>query len=260
MMNVTSPKGAYVPNGIVFDTPVTSEKCSTDTSRTNSKAGSEMEEPAEMQPLERRNSALATLSEVPDPQQSREDASEALPKDWRAYITLFGCFLLMFNSWGIVNSYGTYASYYMLTLFPNGDLLRVNLIGSTQCAVVLALSAVVGRALDAGHSRFILIFGTVMLGLGSFLLSVVNGDGQYNEGNFGLTWFTQGFLMGVGMSCFFVSSSQSTWADWIATLNVANNAQSLPLGSAGNGRAWRSASLPQVQALQVWCIRSWQGL
>ena len=29
------------------------------------------------------------------------------PTNWRAYTALLGCFFLMFNSWGIINAYGS---------------------------------------------------------------------------------------------------------------------------------------------------------
>lgn len=83
-----------------------------------------------------------------------------------------------------------------------------NLVGSTQSFVVLILSAIVGRFLDAGHIRELLIVGTILVSLGSFLLSVVNEEGQYNQGNYPLIWLTQGLVSGLGMACFFVSSSQ----------------------------------------------------
>lgn len=67
-----------------------------------------------------------------------------------------------------------------------------NLVGSTQSFVVLILSAVVGRFLDAGWQRALITVGTVLVSLGSFLLSIVEGEGEYNQGNYGLTWLTQG--------------------------------------------------------------------
>ena len=130
------------------------------------------------------------------------------PRDPRAYLCLFGGFLLMFNSWGLVNTYGTYSSYYMQNLLPGRDLLLLNLVGSTQSFVVLAFSAPVGRFLDAGYIQYLLITGTILVTIGSFTLSVVNGDGGYNQGNYGLIWLTQGLISGLGMACFFVSSSQ----------------------------------------------------
>ena len=67
-----------------------------------------------------------------------------------------------------------------------------NLVGSTQSFCVLALSAVVGRFLDAGHQTTLITIGTVLVSLGSFLLSIVNGDGGFDEGSYILTWVTQG--------------------------------------------------------------------
>jgi hypothetical protein len=98
----------------------------------------------------------------------------------------------MFNSWGIVNAYGTYASYYMQHLLPGQDILLFNLIGSTQSFIVLLFSAVVGRFLDAGYHRTLIIIGSVLVVLGQFLLSVSVGDGGYGQGNYGLIWLTQG--------------------------------------------------------------------
>lgn len=67
-----------------------------------------------------------------------------------------------------------------------------NLIGATQSFVVLILSAVVGRYLDAGYQRTLITVGTVLVSLGSFLLSVVNREGNFDEGSYILTWVTQG--------------------------------------------------------------------
>lgn len=114
----------------------------------------------------------------------------------------------MFNSWGIVNAYGTYASYYMQHLLPGQDILLFNLIGSTQSFIVLLLSAPVGRFLDAGYHRTLIVTGSVLVILGQFLLSVSVGNGGYGEGNYGLIWLTQGLITGLGMACFFVTSSQ----------------------------------------------------
>ncbi|CAK1359465.1 hypothetical protein CB0940_05667 [Cercospora beticola] len=135
------------------------------------------------------------------------------PTDWKAYVCLLAGFCLMFNSWGLVNAYGTYASFYMNFLMTGKDLLYFNLIGGTQSAVVLGLSGIVGRFLDAGFTRELIALGTVLVSVGTLTLGFVNGDGGENQGNFALTWLTQGFISGLGMACFFVSSSQvvATW-------------------------------------------------
>ncbi|TKX18907.1 MFS transporter-like protein 163 [Elsinoe australis] len=135
------------------------------------------------------------------------------PTDWRAYTTLLGGFLLMFNSWGIVNAFGTFLSFYQEVLLPNSRLEVFNLIGSTQSFVVLSLSFIIGRLLDAGFHLPLRIIGTVLTCLGLFLLSVVNGGGMQGEGSAVLDWVVQGLVCGLGMACFFVTSSQvvATW-------------------------------------------------
>lgn len=132
------------------------------------------------------------------------------PKEWLAYTALFGCFLLMFNSWGLVNAYGTFSSYYLQHLLPQVDSLKLGLIGSTESFIVLILSGVTGRLADAGHYRMLTGTGWGLVAIGMFALSGVNGNGLDGEGNYGLVWTTQGFILGLGMACFFVTSSQST--------------------------------------------------
>lgn len=122
----------------------------------------------------------------------------------------------MFNSWGLVNAYGTFQSYYKQHLFISKDLLLLNLIGSTESFVVLILSFVIGRLLDAGYYRYLTATGAVLVSLAMFMLGVGNPLEMENlegatrdQGNYINTWLTQGFVLGLGMACFFVSSSQS---------------------------------------------------
>jgi MCP family monocarboxylic acid transporter-like MFS transporter 10 len=131
------------------------------------------------------------------------------PTEWRAYVSLLGCFFLMFNSWGLVNAYGTFASYYKEELLPNTDILLLNLVGSTESFIVLVNSFIIGRLLDSGHARKIVFVGWFFVSLGMFTLSLSSGNGGYNKGHYGLIWLTQGLTTGMGMACFFVSSSQS---------------------------------------------------
>jgi len=120
----------------------------------------------------------------------------------------------MFNSWGLVNAFGTFLSYYRETLLSDTDTLLLNLVGSTESFVVLLFSFVVGRLLDAGYYRWLTGGGWIFVSLGMFTLSqtttgVPGSDGERHVGKYGLIWLTQGLLTGLGMACLFVSSSQS---------------------------------------------------
>jgi MCP family monocarboxylic acid transporter-like MFS transporter 10 len=130
------------------------------------------------------------------------------PRSWRAYACLLGCFFLMFNSWGLVNAYGTWSSYYVGHSLRGVDQLELNLIGSTQSFIVLLFSNIIGRLLDAGHSRKVIGCGTFLVPFGLFMLSVAHPSDVEALGSFGPIWATQGLVVGLGMSTFFVSSSQ----------------------------------------------------
>jgi hypothetical protein len=131
------------------------------------------------------------------------------PKTWRAYVCWLACFFLMFNSWGLVNAYGTFSSYYLGHSLKSVDQLGLNIIGSTESFLVLLFSAPIGRLLDAGHYRFIIGTGTFLVPFGLFMLGVAHPTAEGASADFGSIWATQGLVVGLGMSCFFVSSSQS---------------------------------------------------
>jgi hypothetical protein len=167
------------------------------------------------------------------------------PQDWRAYSTLFACFLMMFNSWGLVNAYGTFLSYYKDTLLTEQPDTLLNLIGTTECFVVLLFSGPVGRLLDAGYYPWLTGSGFLLLSVGMFSLSQAAAedivlDATRHIGNFGQVWVTQGLITGSGMGLMFVSSSQSKLTSMIFFHIVTDISQSLRLGSSRESR-WRSA-------------------
>ena len=55
--------------------------------------------------------------------------------------------------------------------------------------------------------------GGILTTLGLFLLSVSSGSGGQGEGKYWAIWLTQGLIVGLGMSCKFVYSSQVV-ASW----------------------------------------------
>ena len=209
--------------------------------------------------MQRRNSiqtdAMASLSMAADPGNAYND-DPTWPTGWRPWTALLGCFFLMFNSWGWVNAYGTYASYYTPHLLPGTPITLLSLVGASSSSLVLLLSIVAGRLLDAGYRLRLLVTGTILTSLGTFLLSVVNGQGDYGEGNYGLIWLTQGFITGVGMACFFVSSSQSTPSIGHTHKKNANKCIQLPPLGSRSERDSPLAWSPRAQALRVWCIQS----
>jgi MCP family monocarboxylic acid transporter-like MFS transporter 10 len=85
--------------------------------------------------------------------------------------------------------------------------MKLSLIGATQSFFVLLLSAPIGRLLDAGHSRIIIATGTFLVPFGMFMLSIAHPKND-EQAQYIKIWLTQGLVTGLGMACFFVTSSQ----------------------------------------------------
>lgn len=177
------------------------------------------------------------------------------PRTWRAYTCWLGCFFLMFNSWGLVNAYGTFSSYYVGNSLRNSDQLKLNLIGSTESFLVLLFSAPVGKLLDAGHFRYVVATGSALVPFGLFMLSVAHPTGD-QQATYVSIWATQGLVVGLGMACFFVSSSQSTYIihtlplTFIDTHIVAStwfpNNKSLAVGVVASGASVAGVIYPAM--------------
>lgn len=102
---------------------------------------------------------------------------------------------------GNIMTYGSFFRYYDKILLGSGvsDAL-IGLIGSVQAFLVLSLSLIAGRMLDAQYHRQILLSGGTMIISSYLCLSFVGA-------RWGLILLTQGFMAGFGMACFFTHSS-----------------------------------------------------
>lgn len=100
---------------------------------------------------------------------------------------------------------GTFLSFYQETLLPDTNPLLLNIVGATQCFMILSLSFVVGRLVDAGYHRYLTIGGSVLVTLGLFLLSIAQREGRADGRTFLRIWLVQGLTTGLGMACFFVT-------------------------------------------------------
>jgi hypothetical protein len=79
--------------------------------------------------------------------------------------------LIMFNVWGLVNSYGLFQTYYVQVMKIGGES-SVAWIGTTQIFVLFGMGTWTGRALDAGFFRIQFVCGSVLSVTGLFLLSI----------------------------------------------------------------------------------------
>lgn len=133
------------------------------------------------------------------------------------------------NTWGFVNSFGVFQSYYVGLLDrPPSD---ISWIGSIQIFLTFFIGTFTGRFTDAGFFRPVLLAGTVFTILGIFTTSVAT---QY--------WhliLSQGLCLGIGSGCLFCPAI-STLSTYFSTK------RSLAIGIAASGSATGGLIFPAM--------------
>lgn len=111
----------------------------------------------------------------------------------RAWVQVACGFLVIFTTWGYVNAFGAFQSYYTGILPVSAS--AISWIGSVQIFLSLSLGVVTGRLLDAGFFFPTYIVGATIQVLGVFLMSISTKYWQL--------MLTQGVLTGLGNGIFF---------------------------------------------------------
>ncbi|KAH0556791.1 hypothetical protein GP486_005423 [Trichoglossum hirsutum] len=84
--------------------------------------------------------------------------------------------LVVFNTWGCINSFGVFQTYYVNTLGrPPSD---ISWVGSMQIFLVFFIGTFSGRATDAGYFHLIFSIGTALQAVGIFATSFASAYWQ----------------------------------------------------------------------------------
>ncbi|KAF2731844.1 MFS general substrate transporter [Polyplosphaeria fusca] len=129
---------------------------------------------------------------------SVSDASSIPNGGLWAWLQVLGAFFLFFNSWGIINTFGSYQAYYESDLLPNSSPSAISWVGSIQAFLLLLVGALSGPIYDRGHFRLLLIGGSFMLVLGQMMLSLCKEYWQ--------VLLAQAFCIGIGCGALFIPS------------------------------------------------------
>jgi MFS family permease len=116
----------------------------------------------------------------------------------QAWLHVFGASMLFFNTWGILNAFGVFQTYY-----ESGELFTksssdISWIGAIQSFIVLTVGFVTGPIYDRGYLRELLLIGSFGVVFGHMMLSICR--------NYWQVLLTQGFVVGIGAGCLFVPS------------------------------------------------------
>jgi hypothetical protein len=114
----------------------------------------------------------------------------------KAWLQVIAGFMLFFNTWGLLNTFGVYQTYY-----ESGELFQasssdISWIGSVQAFCLLVVGFITGPLFDKGHLRLLLILGSFGVVFGHMMLSLCS--------TFWQTLLAQGFVIGLGAGCLFV--------------------------------------------------------
>ena len=115
-----------------------------------------------------------------------------------AWLQVAGAFCLFFNTWGVVNMYGSYQTFYQTGFLSSHTSSQISWIGSMQAFLLFLGSAAAGPAFDLGYLRTLLGMGTFFTFFGMMMTSICKAYWQ--------VFLAQGIVVGIGYGCLFLPS------------------------------------------------------
>lgn len=147
-------------------------------------------------------------------QLKRNDDGKPLDTGFEAWLQCLGSFFLLFNSFGITNSFGTFPGARgnrradldsgVFQMYYSQDLLRgksesdIAWIGSIQASLLIGLGVITGPIFDRGYLRSLMLVGTILIFAGTMITGVCTQLWQMI--------LSQGIVVGIGCGCIFLPS------------------------------------------------------
>ncbi|QIW95961.1 hypothetical protein AMS68_001479 [Peltaster fructicola] len=116
----------------------------------------------------------------------------------QAWLQVVAAWVLMFNTFGLINTFGVYQTYYESGALFVSTSSNIAWIGSIQAYAIMFVGFLSGPVFDAGHLRPLLIGGSFLIVFGHMMLSLCHAYWQ--------VLLAQGFAIGLGSGLLFVPS------------------------------------------------------
>ncbi|KAL3423342.1 transporter MCH4-like protein 6 [Phlyctema vagabunda] len=139
---------------------------------------------------------------------------------WKGWTQVALGHLVIMNTWGFVNSYGVFQTYYVTEL--NRPPSDISWVGSMQVFLLFFIGTFTGRMTDAGYFRQVFAVGSVLYAIGIFMVSLCTSYWQ--------VFLAQGVCMGLGMGCLFCPSLSV-----LSTYFSTKRSLAIGIGAAGSG-------------------------
>jgi len=132
--------------------------------------------------------------------ESPSDPGDSIPDGGlEAWLQVVGSWVLLVGTWGMVNSYGVFQTYYETELLSTSSSSSISWIGSLQAALLTLVGVLSGPLFDQGYFRELLWAGSFLIVLGQFMTSLCHTYWQ--------VLLAQGITMGLGMGLVFLPSA-----------------------------------------------------
>ncbi|RYO86054.1 hypothetical protein DL766_003647 [Monosporascus sp. MC13-8B] len=118
---------------------------------------------------------------------------------WGAWVQVACSFVVMINTWGLINSFGVFQTYYETELLRGHSSSAISWVGSLQGALLLLLGIVSGPLFDAGNFRRLMVGGLFLIVFGMFMTSICKSYWQ--------VLLAQGVCVGVGSGLLFLPAA-----------------------------------------------------
>ncbi|KAL6799974.1 putative MFS monocarboxylate transporter [Trichoderma sp. SZMC 28012] len=116
----------------------------------------------------------------------------------KAWLQVLGAFFLWFNSWGLINTFGVFQTFYEQYILSHHSPSAIAWIGSIQSHLLMSVGVITGPLFDLGYFPFLVPFGSFMVVLGYMMTSLST---KYYQ-----IMLAQGLCVGIGTGCLFVPS------------------------------------------------------
>lgn len=133
--------------------------------------------------------------DVHSPEADKSD----FPEGGKGWLVIAGCMCLSFSTFGMINSYGMFQTYYETELFSNTASSKLSIIGACQASIIYFFTALMPPMVHAFGNRTILIVGGILDIVAFFGLSTTK------PGELWKCYFFQGVMWSIGAACQFTS-------------------------------------------------------
>ncbi|KAE8378992.1 major facilitator superfamily domain-containing protein [Aspergillus bertholletiae] len=143
----------------------------------------------------------------------------------KAWMQVVGTFFMFFNTWGVLNTFGSYQTYYETQKLFASSSSNISWIGSVQSSLLLVLGLITGPLYDAGYFYPLLFSGSFMIVLGQMMLSLSK---EYYQ-----VLLSQGFCIGIGAGLILIPGIAILSTYFSTNLALANGVAATGSGLGG---------------------------